>query len=165
MASLAAFVGVAWYDYQFVRIPLQATYAVQATRPPLAPVQQEVASQMFLAAYRATLPVHLAKVLELSSPRAVHSSTRLMLNGLLLSLHTSPDEQLALVLQQGYFGAGAYGISDASVAHLNKPLSSCSDYELASLVAMFKSPSAFTVGSDRLRRGAEVVLARYRNGT
>jgi hypothetical protein len=163
--AAALMAALAWYDYHHVYVPLQKAYAFHKANPPLAWPHADRLDKMFRTTYGQALFVHLAQLLERQTNPDTHSSFRLFLSGLLLRFHTTPDEQLALILHQGSWGAQTYGVANASLALLGKPLPSCTDYELATLVAIYRSPSAYTIGSDRLLRSTAWVLKGYRDGT
>ncbi len=61
--------------------------------------------------------------------------------GLLLKLHYSFDDRLALFCTLSYTGQRVYGLNNAALNRYGKPLSQLSDKESAAIVLLLKSPT------------------------
>lgn len=86
---------------------------------------------------------------------------RSMLWELLVSLHLSQDEILALYSTLSYNGSG-HGISQLSQKLYSKPASALSDAEAATVVAILWAPGLYLHDTSRLERRRDLLLARAR---
>ena len=107
-----------------------------------------------------TLTQQLAKNLFLSSDQNLKRKAQEVLLALWLESRFSKDEIMSLYLARVYFGAGTYGITEASERYFNKAPSQLSISEAALLAGMLKAPSKYNPvsSSKRAAERATVVL-------
>ncbi len=108
-----------------------------------------------------TVTQQLAKNLFLTQERTVHRKLQEMLLALWLERKFSKTQILELYLNRVYFGAGAYGIEQASQRYFGKSAKQISLPEAALLAGLVKSPSrlAPTRDFDAAEKRAKIVLA------
>ncbi len=90
-----------------------------------------------------TITQQLAKNLFLTQERTVNRKIKEFFTSVELEKTYTKDEILALYLNTVYFGSGAYGIEAASWTYFNKPASSLTLAESATLIGILKSPRAY----------------------
>ena len=107
-----------------------------------------------------TLTQQLAKNLFLSSDQNLKRKAQEVLLALWLERKFSKDEIMSLYLARVYFGAGTYGITEASERYFNKSPSNLTISEAALLAGMLKAPSKYNPVSSTKRAAerATVVL-------
>ncbi|MBD7922671.1 transglycosylase domain-containing protein [Xanthomonas bonasiae] len=118
------------------------------------------------AAHRSTYPpsTAVARLLlaRLGTPRhenALSWHVRVVVWDLLVSLHLSQDQILALYSTLSYNGVG-HGISQLSQKLYAKPASALSDAEAATVVAILWAPGLYLHDKSRLERRRDLLLAR-----
>ena len=90
-----------------------------------------------------TITQQLAKNLYLTQERTVTRKIKEFFTSIELERTYTKDEILALYLNTVYFGSGAYGIEAAAWTYFNKPASSLTLPESATLIGILKSPRAY----------------------
>lgn len=101
-----------------------------------------------------TLTQQLAKNLFLSSDQNLKRKAQELLLSLWLESRFTKDQIMALYLARVYFGAGAYGIEEASERYFNKSPSELTISEAALLAGLLKAPSKYNPVSST-KRAAE----------
>ncbi len=86
-----------------------------------------------------------------------------MLWDLLVSVHLSQDEVLALYSTLSYNGSG-HGLSKLSQRLYAKPMSALSESEAATIVSITWSPSRYLGNQSLLNRRRDILMARARTG-
>jgi hypothetical protein len=86
--------------------------------------------------------------------------TRGLLWWLCLSLHLSEREQIALIVSRSYMGQGMRGYSAASQALFNRPLSSLSIEEAATIVALYPAPNYYHARPEALAQRRDWLLSK-----
>lgn len=81
----------------------------------------------------------------------------------LVSLHLSEQERVAVVIAGAFVGHGQYGLSAAAQHWFARPLSALSASEAATLVALLQSPSLYGKDLDRLRKRRDFLLSHINN--
>lgn len=107
-----------------------------------------------------TLTQQLAKNLFLSSDQNLKRKAQELLLALWLENKFTKDEIMSLYLARVYFGAGAYGLQDASERYFNKTPQQLTISEAALLAGLLKAPSKYSPVSstERAAQRATVVL-------
>jgi penicillin-binding protein 1A len=107
-----------------------------------------------------TLTQQLAKNLFLSSDQNLKRKAQELLLSVWLESRFTKEEILSLYLARVYFGAGAYGIDEASRRYFDKPPQNLTIAESALLAGLLKAPSRFNPVSSAKRAAerATVVL-------
>jgi penicillin-binding protein 1A len=107
-----------------------------------------------------TITQQLAKNLFLTQDRTIHRKLQELLLALWLERKFSKDQILALYLNRVYFGAGAYGIEQASQRYFGKPAKRLTLAEAALLAGLVRAPSrlAPTRNFTAAERRARIVL-------
>jgi penicillin-binding protein 1A len=107
-----------------------------------------------------TLTQQLAKNLFLSSDQNIKRKAQELLLAFWLESRFTKDEILSLYLARVYFGAGAYGLDEASERYFNKEPSQLTISEAALLAGLLKAPSKYNPVSSTKRAAerATVVL-------
>ncbi len=80
------------------------------------------------------------------------------------TVHLSEHEQLTLIASRSDMGNGRYGYSAEALARFQRPLSSLSLPEAATLVALTYSPSVYDSSPVRLIRRRDWLLRQMQNG-
>lgn len=80
--------------------------------------------------------------------------------GLLLLLHLSEKEILALHVSQAYMGTGVRGFSQASLRYANTPLENVTLAQAARLVVISYAPSTYLSNPERLEHRAQAILSK-----
>src|ERR1700688_4773791 len=108
-----------------------------------------------------TITQQLAKNLFLTQERTIHRKLQEAMLAVWLERKFSKTQILELYLNRVYFGAGAYGIEQASQRYFGKSARQISLAEAALLAGLVKSPSrlAPTRNFDGAERRAQTVLA------
>ena len=108
-----------------------------------------------------TITQQLAKNLFLTQERTIHRKLQEVLLALWLERKFSKAQILELYLNRVYFGAGAYGIEQASQRYFGKSARDMTLAEAAMLAGLVRSPSrlAPTRNFDAAEQRAKVVLA------
>jgi penicillin-binding protein 1A len=111
-----------------------------------------------------TITQQLAKNLFLTQERTLKRKLQEAMLALWLEQKFSKDEILALYLNRVYFGAGAYGVEQASQKYFGKSARKVTISEAALLAGLIKSPSrlAPTRNFEGAKDRAEIVLAAMR---
>jgi penicillin-binding protein 1A len=107
-----------------------------------------------------TITQQLAKNLFLTQERTVHRKLQEVLLALWLERKFSKTQILELYLNRVYFGAGAYGIEQASQRYFGKPANQMTLPEAALLAGLVRSPSrlAPTRNFNGAEHRAQIVL-------
>jgi membrane carboxypeptidase/penicillin-binding protein PbpC len=79
------------------------------------------------------------------------------------AIHLSEQERLTLIASRSWMGNGRYGYSAEALARFQRPLSSLSLAEAATLVALAHSPSLFASSPERLARRRDWLLRQMQN--
>jgi penicillin-binding protein 1A len=108
-----------------------------------------------------TITQQLAKNVFLSSEQSMRRKAQELMLAVWLESKYTKDEILALYLARVYFGAGAWGLEEASKRYFGKEASALTIPEAAMLAGLLKAPSRLSPLSDseRAARRADVVLA------
>jgi penicillin-binding protein 1A len=108
-----------------------------------------------------TITQQLAKNMFLTQERTITRKLQEVLLALWLERHFSKTQILELYLNRVYFGAGAYGVEQASQRYFGKSARNITLAEAALLAGLVRSPSrlAPTRNFDGAERRAKVVLA------
>lgn len=80
---------------------------------------------------------------------------------MLAAAHLSERDEVTILLSQSYLGCGHLGYSSEAQARFGRPLSRLSTIELATLVALARSPNATEADLDEIR---DKLLSRSVNG-
>jgi hypothetical protein len=83
----------------------------------------------------------------------------------LVSIHLTEQEQMTVFLSQAYIGIDKRGFSAASEYIFQKPLSSLSAVEAATLAIITKAPSYYAKHPERLEQSRNELLSRKGNGS
>jgi membrane carboxypeptidase/penicillin-binding protein PbpC len=83
---------------------------------------------------------------------------------MLVKLHLSEDEQLAIICSKTFLGRRSYGFEAGAQAYFQRPLARLTDAELATLVVIARSPSRWQRprSHDDLLKARDGLLARVR---
>ena len=95
-----------------------------------------------------TLTQQLAKNLFLSNDRTLRRKAQEVVLALRLEASFTKDEILALYLSRVYFGAGAFGVEEASERYFDKPAKQLTLQEAALLAGLLKAPSRMNPAND-----------------
>jgi len=79
------------------------------------------------------------------------------------AVHLSEQERLTLIASRSSMGNGRYGYSAEALVRFQRPLSSLSLPEAATLVALTHSPSLFASSPERLARRRDWLLHQMQN--
>lgn len=90
-----------------------------------------------------TITQQVAKTFLLSNERTYSRKIKELILAYRIEKAFSKEEILELYLNQIYLGAGAYGVTAASITYFNKPLKDLSIGQRALLAGMPKAPSAY----------------------
>ena len=82
-----------------------------------------------------------------------------------VAIHLSEQEQVTIIASHSYMGNARYGFSTESTARFNKPLSSLSTAEIATVVALTKAPSLYASSPERLAQRRDWLLSTLSNGS
>jgi penicillin-binding protein 1C len=74
----------------------------------------------------------------------------------------SKDQILEMYLNSNYYGRGAYGISEASIAYFNTPIENVTLSQAAFLAGLPNAPSVFGVDLEAGKRRQDFVLSRMK---
>lgn len=105
-----------------------------------------------------TLTQQLAKNLFLSSDQNLKRKAQELLLSIWLESRFTKDEILSLYLARVYFGAGAYGIEEASERYFNKEPANLTISEAALLAGLLKAPSRYSPVSSTTRAAERATI-------
>ena len=105
-----------------------------------------------------TLTQQLAKNLFLSSDQNLKRKAQELLLSVWLESRFTKDEILSLYLARVYFGAGAYGIEEASERYFNKEPANLTISEAALLAGLLKAPSRYNPISSTTRAAERATI-------
>lgn len=103
--------------------------------------------QLLLTDTRGDLALQVSRILlfklEVVTPKSasLHWHRTQLLWWLLVKLHLSEDEQLAIVCGTTFLGRRAYGFEAGAHAYFQRPLRALDEAELATLVVLWRRPS------------------------
>lgn len=116
--------------------------------------------RLLYIAHGETLRYYAAKVILRETNVQREGAAYLLLWGKLVDLHLSEDEQIRIIAARAYLGDKTYGFPQAAQVMFKKPLSGLSSSELATLVALMKSPSYYSESPENLAKQREYLLIR-----
>jgi hypothetical protein len=161
LAPIAALIG---YDALYFQPSLaktneliEPTLAVETQMPDSVP-------RLLDAAYGDRLKFITAKVLLLDSGLSSGDPTTTFVWGGFVNLHLSHEEQIKVIASRAYLGSGNYGFAAASRVIFNKPLSSLTPRESATLVTLLYSPSYYESHPEQLEKRRSLLLTKASYG-
>lgn len=111
-----------------------------------------------------TITQQLSKMILRNSKKTMKRKIQELLLAVQLEKKLTKEEILMMYLNKAYFGAGKYGISDASKFYFNKDISHLDLEESAMLIGLLKAPSKYSPQNNPLlskQRTKQIIANMY----
>ena len=114
-----------------------------------------------------TITQQLSKMILKNSQKTLKRKVQELLLSIQLERRLTKEEILTMYLNRAYFGAGKYGIQDASKFYFNKNVSQLDLEESAMLIGILKAPSKYSPKNNPFlskERTKQIITNMYNNG-